>query len=116
MKRLPNYLRASRKCLALSQNEAAFLAGLYRGSSISRYEESAREPNLEKALAFEVIFKQPMKELFPDLYREVERDVMARAKTLIYKTDREPPGRDAARKRQALLGILNPASNNPNQI
>ena len=116
MKRLPNYLRASRKRLALSQHEAAFLAGLYRGSSVSRYEESDREPTLEKALALEVIFKQPMKELFPDLYREVERDVLARAKTLIYKTDRERPGRAIARKRQALLGIVNPESANPNQI
>ena len=115
MKRLPNYLRASRKRFALSQHEAAFLAGLYRGSSISRYEESDREPNLAKALAFEVIFKQPMKELFPDLYREIERDVMARAKTLIYKTDRERPRRDTARKRQALLGIVNPASDNTKQ-
>jgi DNA-binding XRE family transcriptional regulator len=110
MTRLPNHLRANRKRFALSQHEAAFLAGLYRGSSISRYEDSDREPNLEKAMAFEVIFKQPVKELYPDLYQKVEREVMARAKTLIYKADRKKPVRGSARKRQALLGIADPSS------
>jgi hypothetical protein len=54
--------------------------------------------------------------IFPDLYREVERDVLARAKTLIYKTERERRGRITARKRQALLDIVNPESGNTNQI
>jgi transcriptional regulator with XRE-family HTH domain len=116
MKRLPNYLRASRKRLALSQHEAAFLAGLYRGSSISRYEDSEREPTLEKALALEVIFQRPAKELFPDLYRKVEREVMARAKTLIYKTDRDRPNLGTTRKRQVLLGLVNLESDNANEI
>jgi transcriptional regulator with XRE-family HTH domain len=115
MKRLLNYLRASRKRLSLSQQEAAFLAGLYRGSSISRYEESDREPDLEKVIAFEIIFKRSVKELFPDLYRKVEERVLTRVRILLYKTDRERPGPDTVRKRQALLSIVNPASNNLNQ-
>ena len=94
----------------MSQHEAAFLAGLYRGSSVSRFEESEREPNLEKALALEVIFGQSVRELFPDLYQKVEREVMARAKSLIYRMDWGQPGRGNDRKRQALSEIINPPS------
>jgi transcriptional regulator with XRE-family HTH domain len=111
MSQLPNYIRPDRKRLALSQSEMAFLMGMYRGASVSRYEQYYREPNLEKALALEVIFGKPVKELFPGLYQKVEREVRTRAKTLIYKTDQGRSVRRAARKRQRLASIINRESN-----
>jgi len=80
--RLPNYLRANRKRLALSQDEAAFLLGSQSGAKVSRYECFMREPSLETALAYEVIFKRSVSELFDGLYQRIEAEVTARAKIL----------------------------------
>ena len=110
-----NYLLSQRKRLALSQDEVAFLMGTYGGAGVSRYEQSTQRPGLETALALEVILQRPLKELFIGLYGEVEQRVIARAKTLIYKTDQAKPSRRNARRRQALLNIIKSASNNENQ-
>jgi transcriptional regulator with XRE-family HTH domain len=98
---LPNYLRSNRKRLSLSQDEVAFLLGTQSGAKISRYERFAREPSLETALAFEVIFQRSASELFGGLYQKVEQEVMARAKTLAEKTNQEKS------KRQMLANIAN---------
>lgn len=112
MPQLSNNLLSQRKRVALSQDEAAFLLGKHVGSGISRYEQLARKPTLETALALELILQRPARELFGDLYRGVEERVAARAKVLRYKTDRGKPNRRTARKRQALAHIINPQSNN----
>lgn len=96
---LPNYLLSNRKRLALSQGEVAFLLGTKSGAKVSRYERFAREPNLETALAFEVIFQRPASELFGGLYQKVEQEVAARATILAERTDRQ--------KRQVLTNIAN---------
>jgi transcriptional regulator with XRE-family HTH domain len=102
---LPNYLRANRKRLALSQDEVAFLLGTQSGAKVCRYERFAREPSLETALACEAIFKRSVSELFPGLYQKVEREVAARAKALAGKTDGRKPTRQTARKREALAEL-----------
>src|ERR1041384_3504983 len=79
---LPNYLRANRKRLALSQDEVAFLLGTRSGGKVCRYERFVRQPSLETALAYEAIFRRSVSELFPGLYQKVERDVAERAKIL----------------------------------
>src|SRR6058998_2773242 len=86
--RLPNYLRANRKRLALSQNEVAFLLGTQSGAKVCRYERFVREPSLETAFAFEAIFQRSARELFGGLYQKIEKEVAARAKVLTYKKDR----------------------------
>jgi len=111
MAQLPNYLRSNRKRAALSQDEAAFLLGSHGGAKVCRYERFTCEPSLSTALAFEVMYQKPVRELFAGLYQRVERDVAARAKTLIYKTDRAKPNRRTARKRQLLASIINSESN-----
>jgi transcriptional regulator with XRE-family HTH domain len=116
MPQLPNNLLSRRKRLALSQDEVAFLMGKHLGSGVSRYEQQARRPTLETALALEVILQKPARELFADLYREIEERVMARAKVLMYKADREKSNRQTARKREALTNIISPQTNNLNQI
>jgi transcriptional regulator with XRE-family HTH domain len=101
---LPNYLRANRKRLALSQQEVAFLLGTGSDASVCRYERFVREPNLETALAFEVIFKRSVSELFRGLYQQAERDVAGRAKLL---AERKGPktNRQSARKRETIAEL-----------
>ena len=115
MPQLPNRLLPQRKRLALSQAEVAFLMGTHGGAGISRYEQFTQRPSLETALALELILQKPARELFVDLYREIEERVAARAKVLMYKTDRGKPGRQTARKREALANIISQQPNNLNQ-
>src|SRR5439155_21798184 len=97
---LPNYLRANRKRLALSQDEVAFLLGAQSGAKVCRYERFVREPSLETALAYEAIFKRSVSELFGGLYQKVEREVAERAKILAKRNDHGRPGAQIARKRE----------------
>lgn len=82
---LPNYLRAQRKRLSLSQDEVAFLLGAESGAKVCRYERFTREPSLRTALACEAVFHKPVRELFAGLYATVEREVESRAKILARK-------------------------------
>jgi transcriptional regulator with XRE-family HTH domain len=107
MAQLPNYLRSNRKRLALSQDEMAFLLGTQRGAKVCRYERFTREPSLETALAFEVIFQRSASELFGGLYQKVEQEVAARAKALAERTDHQKANRRTAHKRQILTNIAN---------
>lgn len=107
---LPNYLRANRKRLALSQDEVAFLLGTNSGAKVCRYERFVREPNLKTALAYEAIFQRSVSELFSGLYGKAEHDVAGRAKILI----EGPPQHGqttqrAARKREALFALASKA-------
>lgn len=99
---LPNYLRANRKRLALSQGDVAFLLGAQSGTKVCRYERFLREPSLETALAYEAIFKRTVSELFPGLYQKVEGEVAARARTLAESTDRRKSNGRITRKREVL--------------
>jgi transcriptional regulator with XRE-family HTH domain len=106
---LPNYLHANRKRLALFQSEVAFLMGTRGGTKISRIEKFVRLPDLKAAIAFEVIYKRSVRELFSGLYKEVEKEVAERAKILTYRKDLKP-SRRTARKREALrdlAGLIN---------
>ena len=93
MASLSNYLRTNRKRLALSQEEVAFLLGVNgmdKGIKVSRDENRAREPSLATALAYEVIYGKPVRELFAGVYEHVERKVAERAKLLSYHKARKP--------------------------
>lgn len=105
---LPNYLLANRKRLALSQDEVAFLLGTQSGAKVSRHERFVREPGLKTALAYEAIYQRSASELFSGLYREVEREVAARAQVLAAKT--HPSTRQPAQRRQALAAIARQAN------
>ena len=102
---LTNHLRANRKRLALSQNEVAFLLGTEKGSKVCRYEQFIRTPNFETALAYEVICKRAMSELFPGLYQKAETKVAARAKALVEAMGSGKSGQRAARKREVLADL-----------
>ncbi len=102
---LPNYLKANRKRLALSQDEVAFLLGTRSGAKISRYERFAREPSLRTALAFEVVYKRSTSELFAGLYQKVEGEVTERAKILSERKDFGKPSSQSVRKREAFADL-----------
>lgn len=78
---LPNYLRSRRKSIGLSQEEIAFLLG-FDSSHISRYERFTRFPGFKIAIAFEVIFKAPVRMLFAGEFRTIEREICTRARQL----------------------------------
>ena len=99
MKSLPNYLQTQRKRLALSQEEVGFLlgiAGMNKGNKVCRDENFARAPSLQTALAYEAIYGRPGRELFADLYQQVEQEVAARAKILKCRKLRKPDLRKQA--------------------
>jgi transcriptional regulator with XRE-family HTH domain len=102
---LPNYLLSNRKRLGLSQEEVAFLLGDHRGSRVCRHEHFSRTPDLEVALAYEVIFKRSLSELFGGLYQKVEKEVRKRAKVLLEQKSVRPPGRRSAQKRKVLRDL-----------
>lgn len=110
---LPNHLVAHRKRAALFQNDVAFLLGIHGGSKVSRYERFTREPNLEKILAYEAIFGKPASELFPGLYKKIERQVVERARVLAHKTKCQKPGRMNKRKLETLAAIIAGQSEHP---
>ncbi len=78
--RIPNYLRAYRKRLGLSQDDVAFLLGSATGAKMCRYESFNRIPTLRAALALEVVLGRPVSELFAGIFRVVEMEVRGRAK------------------------------------
>jgi len=85
MASLPNYLLTHRKRLSLSQEEVGFLIGAKgsgKESMVSREERFDRESSLKTAIAYELIYNKPLRELFAGLYEEVERDVAERARLL----------------------------------
>lgn len=101
---LPNHLRANRKRLALSQDDVALLLGIRDGTNVCRYERFLHAPDLEAALACEVIFQRPISELFPGLYQKIEKKVAQRAKTL---SEGKSTGKVAVRKRNIFTSLAN---------
>jgi hypothetical protein len=104
MKSLPNYLQSHRKRISLSQEEVGFLLGIRgmsKGAKVCRDENFAREPSLQDALAYEVIYGRPVRELFGGLSQQTEWDVKARAKTLTFRKVRKPD----ARRQQAIIQL-----------
>src|SRR5579862_2621638 len=102
---LPNYLLSNRKRLALSQGDVAFLVGIKSGSKVCRHERFSRDPNFETGLAFEVIFQQPIRELFAGLYQEIENEVAARARILAARPEQKKPNWRTRRRTQTLASI-----------
>ena len=103
---LPNYLLSNRKRLALSQDDVAYLLGTRSGAKVCRDERFVREPSLKTALAYEAIFQKPVRELFSGLYQEVEQEVVARAKTLANRMDRNTSNRHTPQKLKAFADII----------
>lgn len=107
-RKLTNYVRTYRKRLGFSQDEIAYLLDCKSGSKISRYEHLNREPTLRTALAYEVIFQTPVKELFAGIYENVERKTLKRIRSLSEKLNSSDPAhpRHEGRRRQVEAALL----------
>ena len=105
MPHLPNYLRAHRKRLALSQKELTHLLGAESGAKVCRYERFIREPSLKTALACQVVFKKPVSELFAGIYHKIQGEVAARAKTLVARSEDGKSNGRSARRKEKLTAI-----------
>jgi len=79
--------------------------GESKSSRISRYESCSREPTLAAALAYEVIYGKPVRELFAGLYEQVEQDVAKRAKLLSYRKRALHP-----KRHESLINIISKAA------
>ena len=68
--------------------------GESKGSKVSRDESFDREPGLRAALAYEVIYGKPIRELFAGLHEEIKEDVAGRAKILSFRKEKAQMRRD----------------------
>jgi transcriptional regulator with XRE-family HTH domain len=104
--KIKSYLRTYRKRLGLTQDEIAFLLGCRSGTKISRFEHLARHPNLETALACQVVFGVPAHEIFPGMFAEVEKVVTERARLLSGRLKAQREHRAGDRQKLATLGSI----------
>jgi hypothetical protein len=109
--RLPNYLIANRKNLGLSQVDVGYLLGEKTGEKVCRHELFLREPSLADVLAYEAIYKRSASELFGGLYKQIEDEVAARAKSLAEEIRGHKPTKQNGHRRRILTGIANMGSN-----
>lgn len=103
-----NYVRTFRQRHALTEDELAFLISQRSHTAVSRIEVGRRVPNLEGALALQVLFRQQPRRMFPGLYEDVRDDVMRRGKTLIDELADRTDRRSVA-KREFLEGLAREA-------
>jgi transcriptional regulator with XRE-family HTH domain len=83
------YLRTHRRERGLTQQELARLLVGQSRAGISRVERGLRTPSIETAIAASVLFGIPTKELFPELYRDIEERVVEQAYILYQKAKSE---------------------------
>jgi DNA-binding XRE family transcriptional regulator len=70
--RLVNYLRAHRKKAGLSQRELGVILGYTGKDAIYRHESFDSVPPLLMGFAYEILFQEPVSELFPGIRETVE--------------------------------------------
>lgn len=100
--KLPNYIRSHRKGSGLSQEHVAFLLCSGDGTKISRYEHFTQQPNLETAIALEILFRTPVRTLFAGVSEKVERKVAHRAGQLCRNLGQKRHDRTAERRIEIL--------------
>jgi DNA-binding XRE family transcriptional regulator len=94
-----NYVRTFRQRHVLTEDELAFLISQRSHTAVSRIEVGRRVPNLEGALALQVLFRQQPRQMFPGFYEAVEDGVMRRCKTLIDALADKADPRSVAKRR-----------------
>ena len=112
-KRLHNYLLTHRKRSSLTQREVAFLLGCRHKTKVSDYEQRTRRPVLETALAYEVVFGAPVRELFAGMFDEVEVITRQRARVLARKLSTASRTPLTARKLDLLSQITSGSGSEP---
>lgn len=81
-RRLSNYLRTHRRNVGLTQRELEQIVGYCDDGAVSRHERFQVTPPLVVALAYEIVFRVPVSQIFAGLRDEVEENVEERLVTL----------------------------------
>ena len=76
------YLRTYRKRSGFTQEDVAFLLAKKSGQLISRYERLQRRPGLRTLIACELLYGASLRKLYPGLTRDIESELLARARSL----------------------------------
>lgn len=106
MRKPPHYLKSYRRCTGFSQSDVARLIGISSHWSVSRHERSGRPVTLRTALAYEVIYRRPVADIFGGTHTVIRTAVVERAKALLSELPATGnPIRDAQRK-ESLHAIL----------
>jgi DNA-binding XRE family transcriptional regulator len=72
-----NELSIVRSGRGLARKTVARILGHKRTSSLIRFENGERFPNLETALKLEILYRRPVAFLFPDLYVALREEIRA---------------------------------------
>jgi transcriptional regulator with XRE-family HTH domain len=92
-KRGTNYIKAMRRNRNLLHKQLAHLLGLRFARQIVRYERGENLPTLEMALLLEIALGVRLPELYPNLYNELQAQVLTRAEGLTLEIRRSLHGR-----------------------
>jgi hypothetical protein len=95
---LPNYLRQHRKKTGFSQREVGILLGYADEGQVLRHERFQSLPPFVIAIAYEVIFREPVSGLFPGIRNRTEQEIARRIEAL-----KESLEQQSGKSRQALL-------------
>jgi transcriptional regulator with XRE-family HTH domain len=104
--RLPNYIRTYRKRSCLTQEEVAFLLGSKSSANVSRHERFKQTPDLQTLLAYEILFRTPVRNLFSSTHKEMEQKLKYRIRLLVRKLLRAGHGRGIKKKVETLTALL----------
>jgi transcriptional regulator with XRE-family HTH domain len=104
------HIRKYRKAAQLTQSDLALLLGFTSQGYVSEIEAGLCWPSVEIVLALSVILDAPLSDLFPAQYKELERCVLERAKSLCGDISAHRPAR---RHIAALINRLDDAHSNP---
>jgi DNA-binding XRE family transcriptional regulator len=108
--KLPNYIRTYRKRAHLTQKEVAFLLGSKTSGYVCRHERLRQVPNLQTMLAYEILFRTPVRNLFGEVHQDVEQKLLQRIRLLVQKLAISGYNRVRARKIEILNEIVNEQS------
>lgn len=95
-----------RRRTALAQHELAVLLGASHGAKVSRYERGERLPTLPTIMAYEVVFRVGLRQLFAGEYQNVHRQVRARARRLARQIARSEHHSAATKRKLDLLSRI----------
>ena len=104
--KLPNYIRTHRRRTHLTQNEVAFLLGSKNSAHVCRHERLEQTPNLHALLAYEILFRTPVRNLFSETHQDVEQKLTHRIRLLLQQLAKSGQTRLKARKIEILNDFL----------
>lgn len=89
-------LRFHRRRSGLTQREVANIICLVNEHQVSRHERATGQPSFLTAVAYEILFRAPLSQLFPGVYETVAINIEAQLASMHQKLEESPAkGREA---------------------